>query len=343
VSTILLVDDDPAVADAVRHVLADRADLQLEYCGDAVDAVAAARRIAPTVILQDLAMPEIHGLTLLKQYRAEPATSGIPVIALATADQLPLKDEAFLLGASDYVIKLPDQIELAARIRIHSSTRLNQLQKDDAYRALHDSQQQLIASHRALAERLAELQAARDELARLVSTDSLTGLYSRHRWFELSASEFRRYQRHRHALGVFIVDLDLFKRVNDTFGHDAGDGVLKQFANVLKLALRQSDIAGRIGGEEFAVLLPETPADGVQMVARRIVERCRGLEVATPSGQVKFSCSIGVAEATAEDHTFEDVLRRADRALYSAKESGRDRWAATSDRSSDKTDDEKTA
>jgi two-component system chemotaxis family response regulator WspR len=325
---VLLVDDDVTVAEAVGRMLAHHPEYQLEYCGDSVDAVATARELKPTVILQDLVMPEIHGLTLIKQYRADRTIKDIPVIALSSEGQPALKSEAFAVGASDYLVKLPDEFELVARIQLHSLTRLNQLQKDEAYRALHESQQQLIASHRALAERLAELQAARDELARLVSTDSLTGLYSRHRWFELSTAEFKRYQRHHRPLGVFIVDLDLFKRVNDTFGHDAGDGVLKQFANVLKLALRQSDIAGRIGGEEFAVLLPETPSDGVQMVARRIVERCRDLEVVTPAGPVKFSCSIGVAEATPDDDTFEETLRRADRALYNAKEGGRDRWTA---------------
>lgn len=331
--TVLLVDDDVAVAKAIRRMLAGQRNIRLEHCRHAVEAVARAGELKPTVILQDLVMPEIHGLTLLKLYRADPTIRDIPVIALSTDDLGALKNEAFSVGVSDYLIKLPDRIELVARIRIHSLTRLNQLQKDEANRALHESQQELIASHNALADRIAELQAARDELARLVSIDTLTGLYSRHRWFEVSALEFRRYQRHRRPLGVVIVDLDLFKRVNDTFGHEAGDGVLKQFANVLKLALRQSDVAGRIGGEEFAVLLPETSTEGVQMVARRIVERCRNLEVATPSGHVKFSCSVGVAEVTPDDESFDEALRRADRALYNAKESGRDRWAVVSETS----------
>jgi len=325
--TVLVVDDDESVADGVRRALASRPDIMVAHCRDSVEAVGMAREMKPTVILQDLVMPEIHGLTLLKQYRADVVTRDIPVIALAADSHPSMKNEAFAVGANDYLLKLPDEPELLARISLHALTRQNQLQKDAAYRALHESQQQLIASHRALADRIAELQAARDELSRLVSTDTLTGLYSRHRWFELSTLEFHRFQRHHHPFGVFIIDLDLFKQVNDTFGHETGDGVLKQFAAVLKLALRSSDLAGRIGGEEFAVLLPETPTDGVQMVARRIVERCRDLEVTTPSGHVKVSCSIGVAEALPEDHTFEDTLRRADRALYSAKEGGRDRWA----------------
>lgn len=325
--TVLLVDDDVAVARAVRRMLAGHRNIRLEHCRHAVEAVSRAAELKPTIILQDLVMPEIHGLTLLKLYQADPATRDIPVIALSADGQDALRNDAFLLGASDYLVKLPDPVELTSRIRVHSLTRVNQLQKDDANRALHESQRELMASHQALAERVAELQAARDELARLVSTDTLTGLYSRHRWFEASAHEFRRYERNRRPLGVVLVDLDLFKRVNDTFGHEAGDGVLRQFANVLKLALRQSDVAGRIGGEEFAVLLPDTPIEGVQMVAGRIVERCRDLEVETPSGSVRFSCSVGVAETAPEDTSFDEVMRRADKALYSAKESGRDRWA----------------
>ena len=180
--TVLLVDDDVAVAKAIRRMLAGHRNIKFEHCRHAVEAVSRAAELKPTVILQDLVMPEIHGLTLLRLYQADPALRDIPVIALSADGMDALKNEAFLRGASDFLVKLPDPIELTARIRIHSLTRVNQLQKDEANRALHESQQELMASHQALADRVAELQYARDELARLVSTDTLTTLFSRHRW-----------------------------------------------------------------------------------------------------------------------------------------------------------------
>ena len=169
----------------------------------------------------------------------------------------------------------------------------------------------------------------RDELSRLVGTDSLTGLCSRRRFFESATAEFIRYRRYGRPVVFLMADLDLFKRINDTYGHDIGDEVLKEFASVLRAASRQSDVAGRIGGEEFAMMLPETPLGGGEEVARRIVAACRDLDIPTAAGHVKFSCSVGVTEATAVDVTIEEVMKRADRALYDAKRGGRDRWQSS--------------
>ena len=127
-----------------------------------------------------------------------------------------------------------------------------------------------------------------------------------------------------------MADLDFFKRINDTFGHDIGDEVIRQFAGVLRVVCRQSDFAGRVGGEEFAVLLPETPMAGAEECARRIVTACRGLDISTPKGNVKFTCSVGVTEATEIDATVEEMLRRADSALDEAKRGGRDGWRSSS-------------
>jgi diguanylate cyclase (GGDEF)-like protein len=123
-----------------------------------------------------------------------------------------------------------------------------------------------------------------------------------------------------------IVDLDHFKRVNDTFGHDGGDRLLQTFAALLRLECRQSDVIGRIGGEEFALLVPETSIDAAEHLANRIGAACRAMAVATPAGDVRCSCSIGISEVAASDFTIDDVLRRADAALYDAKRSGRDGW-----------------
>src|SRR5262249_60735468 len=126
-----------------------------------------------------------------------------------------------------------------------------------------------------LSEKVRELEAARDNLARIASTDVLTELYSRRGWFEIAATEFSRSRRYNRAVSLMIVDLDYFKRVNDTYGHDAGDRLLQTFAALLRLECRQSDVVGRIGGEEFAVLLPETSVRSAQRLARPIAAAFR--------------------------------------------------------------------
>jgi len=141
---VLLVDDQAMVCEAIRRALASEPDIDFHYCADARDAMAVATQIRPTVILQDLVMPGIDGLTLVNQFRSNPATREIPIIVLSTNENPQVKGQAFALGANDYLVKLPDRIELIARIRYHSRAYLNQLQRDAAYRALRESQQQLI-------------------------------------------------------------------------------------------------------------------------------------------------------------------------------------------------------
>ena len=141
---VLLVDDQAMVCEAIRRALASEPDIDFHYCADAREALTLATQIRPTVILQDLVMPGIDGLTLVGQFRSNPATHEIPIIVLSTNENPTVKGQAFALGANDYLVKLPDRIELIARIRYHSRAYLNQLQRDAAYRALRESQQQLI-------------------------------------------------------------------------------------------------------------------------------------------------------------------------------------------------------
>ena len=147
---VLLVDDQAMVCEAVRRALGNQTDIDFHYCADAREAVTIANQIKPTVILQDLVMPGMDGLTLVKQFRSNLATKDIPIIVLSTNENPQVKGQAFALGANDYLVKLPDKIELIARIRYHSKAFLNLLQRDAAYRALRESQQQLIESNAAL-------------------------------------------------------------------------------------------------------------------------------------------------------------------------------------------------
>ena len=141
--TVLLIDDQPMIGEAVRRMLAGEPDIVFHYCRDATKALDEAARIKPTVILQDLVMPDIDGLTLVKNFRANEATRETPMIVLSTKEEPTVKAEAFALGANDYIVKLPDRLELLARIRYHSKGYINLLQRNEAYQALMESQKRL--------------------------------------------------------------------------------------------------------------------------------------------------------------------------------------------------------
>ena len=141
--TVLLVDDQAIIGEAVRRMLVGEDDIFLHYCQDPAEAIRKAAEIYPTVILLDLVMPEIDGLTLLRFFRANANTRLIPIVVLSTKEEPKTKAEAFALGANDYLVKLPDKIELIARIRHHSSGYINLLQRNEAYRALQESMEQL--------------------------------------------------------------------------------------------------------------------------------------------------------------------------------------------------------
>jgi diguanylate cyclase (GGDEF)-like protein len=154
----------------------------------------------------------------------------------------------------------------------------------------------------------------------------LTGVYSRRWWFDLAEKEFSRSYRYDRVFSLLMADLDLFKRINDTYGHEAGDRVLNQFGTMLRKTCRESDVIGRIGGEEFALLLPETPAGAAQHLASRITEACRSIVVDGSVDDARCSCSLGVTEVRPDDERLDYVLMRADQALYAAKRAGRNQW-----------------
>jgi signal transduction histidine kinase len=143
ISMVLLIDDQPMVGDAVKSMLVDEPDIDMHYCQDPAQAAALATQLRPTVILLDLLMPTMNGIELLRRLRKNPATTDTPIIALSTADDPSTKRDAFAAGANDYLLKFPDRLELIARVRYHSVSHLNRLQRDEAYLALRISQQKL--------------------------------------------------------------------------------------------------------------------------------------------------------------------------------------------------------
>ncbi|MFM7150381.1 MAG: SpoIIE family protein phosphatase [Gemmataceae bacterium] len=141
--TVLLVDDQPIVAESVRRMLANDSDIVFHYCQDPTKAIEIANQVQPTVILQDLVMPEIDGLMLVKFFRANKPTRDIPMIVLSSKEEPVIKAEAFKLGANDYLVKLPDKLEVLARLRYHSRGYIAQLERNEAYHKLAESQREL--------------------------------------------------------------------------------------------------------------------------------------------------------------------------------------------------------
>ncbi len=151
-SMILLVDDQAMVGELVRRMLAPEADLVLHYCNDPHTAVDLAIDIRPTVILQDLVMPGMDGLEMVRRFRATPETANVPVVVLSSKEDPAIKSDAFAAGANDYLVKLPDRVELLARLRYHSNAYTTHLQRDEAMRALRMSQHQLLHANTAIME-----------------------------------------------------------------------------------------------------------------------------------------------------------------------------------------------
>ena len=176
----------------------------------------------------------------------------------------------------------------------------------------------------ALQEEVTRREALTAELHRQVATDVLTGTASRRHFFSLARNQLEDAQRHGIPLSVLLIDMDHFKQINDRFGHSAGDRVLEHFGTLCKSLLRDEDLIGRLGGEEFAVLLHNTPLDEARNVAARLINAVEeALVVTGPANHTGYSISIGITQVFEEEPALDDALARADRALYLAKQSGR--------------------
>jgi two-component system chemotaxis family response regulator WspR len=233
---------------------------------------------------------------------------------LSTKEEPRIKSAAFAAGANDYLVKLPDTIELIARIRYHSRSYLNLLQRDEAYRALRQSQQKLLETNL--------------ELQRLTNSDGLTGLSNRRCLDDYMNAEWKRAARDQSPLGFLMIDVDNFKSYNDTYGHVAGDDVLKLVARAIESSLnRPADLAARFGGEEFAVVLPSTSTGGLRLLGEKIRMAVEALAVPhTGSASERLTISVGgVMQVPQPAGDVKQLIEAADLALYRAKRDGRNR------------------
>lgn len=191
--------------------------------------------------------------------------------------------------------------------------------------AFSESNLRLLASFAATTTAALQNAILHSEIKHLAVTDPLTGQNNRRAFFDLGQREMERFLRYNHPLSAVMIDMDNFKQVNDTYGHTVGDHILRAMAERCRSIIRETDIFGRYGGDEFALLLPDTGLQTARLIAGRIRESLTGEPWMTAQGPVQVSASLGVAQATQEHRVLEDLLAAADKALYEAKEQGRNR------------------
>lgn len=294
-AAILLVEDDPAMVELIRGQLAYQSGLRV-VSGD-VEAKQAVRDSDWDLVIVSLTLPGQNGLRLCAHLRSSERLRQVPVLVLSKVGDDRSLLRALDLGVNDYVSKPPDRAELQARVN-------TQLRRKSFQDRLRETMQMSV------------------EMAVI---DPLTGLYNRRYLDSHLAGRNGHDGENPRPTAVMILDLDHFKSINDRFGHAAGDAVLKQFAHRIRLNIRGIDLAARVGGEEFVIVLPETSSAEARMIAQRLV-RVIGLEafVIGDGRELHVTVSIGVTEARPGEAA-EEVMQRADAALYRAKAEGRNR------------------
>jgi two-component system, cell cycle response regulator len=253
---------------------------------------------APNLVILDWMMPEMDGVTVCQELRKLEKHPYVYVILLTARTRKEDVIEGLEAGADDYMIKPFDTHEL--KVRVRAGCRIIQLQQD-LMAALETTQFQ--ALH-----------------------DPLTGLLNRRAILDILPDELARAKRNGGSLGVVIADLDYFKRINDTFGHLAGDAVLREVSKRMMSSKRQYDSIGRYGGEEFIVVLPGSDKESARSVAERLRCLLDNVPIVTQEGVFEVTMSLGVASVDgSKDHNPDSVIQAADAALYKAKRDGRNR------------------
>jgi len=293
---ILIAEDDFTSRNVLAAVLKKAGHEVLETVDGAEAWEALQKPEAPGLVILDWMMPLMDGLDVLRRVRAV-ATDRPPYILMLTSRTEKAEIVAGLdAGANDYLAKPFDPGELRARVEVG--------------RRMIEMQDALLAS--------------REAMTHQATHDPLTGIFNRRAIFDRLREEVLRARRNGDLLAVGICDIDHFKLVNDTHGHQTGDDVLCGFARLLNDDLREYDSVGRIGGEEFLIVAPMKGGKDCQSLFNRIRLRIVGSEISTRSGLLSVTVSIGVACAIAES-TVDTILERADTALYRAKKEGRNR------------------
>ena len=297
---VLVVQAEPSERAFQRSLFAEAGMSVVEACSgsEALDYLATDH---PDLVVLGRMLPDMDGLDLLPRLKSS-ELDFLPVLVASHRSETAERVRGLQLGADDYISRPCDPAELLARARALLRTK----QTHDRIRKLQLTLEQMVVS------------------------DPLTGLHNRRFLMDRLLQEMQRSDRHGEPLAFAMIDLDGFKTINDLYGHVLGDKVLRAVGNAISRSIRVSDLAARYGGDEFAVILPQTPPEGAMRVCERLLRAISEAGFQDDSGKVcRVTASLGLAYYPADDvETPEDLVHSADGALYGAKRSGKNRYTA---------------
>ena len=310
-ATIMVVDDNQ-----MNLLLLDR--ILRSSCYDVVLISESAKVIStceanpPDMIILDISMPKMDGHEVCESLKSNEGLREIPVIFISALDTTDDKVKALGAGGVDYITKPFQDDEVLARIGIH--LKLRNLQK------------QLAEQNVVLKKEVNRRMKAEKELFVQATTDPLTNIFNRRHFFEVAAKELSIPKRVDQPFSVIMIDIDHFKKFNDTYGHCIGDQVLIHFAEICQKNLREYDLLARYGGEEFVILLPKTDKQQAQVIAERLRTQVADTNMTIENNAVSITISLGVCSTSGDSPIdLTDIVEKADEALYRSKQSGRNR------------------
>lgn len=307
---VLIVDGDASMRAVIRKVL-ETVGHQVLEAADGLAGMEVALEFQPQLMIVDWVMPEISGIELTRALRQTKIGRGLYILIMTSLEDEARLIEAFENGVDDFMNKPINPRVLAARLR--AGQRVIRLQ------------QELDRDREEIRRFAAELAVSNRRLQEVALTDSLTGFPNRRYAIERGQQEWLVSSRTRRPLSTMVIDVDMFKTYNDSYGHDVGDAVLKQVAGSVKGALRAQDIVARTGGDEFLVICPDTGLDAALACAERVRFAVESAPLSLGGQTLSMSVSIGVATRDTVMSEPEALIKRADQALYLAKNKGRNR------------------
>ena len=302
---ILIADDDESISSLIETSLREKEEgFLIEQAGDGEETLNKIDHLAPDLLILDVMMPKMDGIEVARRMRADERYRFIPIIMLTAKDSIEDKVQGLDAGADYYVTKPFDLEEFHARVKVMLRTK-----------RLQDE----------LMEKKEQLESLTKSLNNLAITDGLTQLYNNFYFKEQLAKEVERARRYNKPVSFAMTDIDHFKQCNDTHGHAHGDVVLRGVAEVLKANFRNTDIVTRYGGEEFAIIMPQTSKDQSLTAARKVRQAI--LAYPFPRGETqplgRITISMGLASFPDEAKDETELIAKADARLYVAKREGR--------------------
>ncbi len=324
--TILVVDDNPQNIQLVAGHLKERG-YRIAFSQSGSDALDKVENTHFDLILLDIMMPEMDGLELCRRIKEKPEYREIPIIFLTAKTDKESIVHGFEVGAVDYVVKPFFGAELLARVHTHLKIKAFQEQLEEINTEMNRELLKSMELAEDLTKTKEELQAVNRQLYERATKDPLTGLFNRRKMIDSLEYEKERTNRGESCYAIIICDIDHFKSVNDTYGHDCGDEILTQVASLFGETIRKQDQLARWGGEEFLILLPETGEEGALTLAEKIRRSIEEGEYSCPDHSIKLTMTFGIGVCEGEKDP-DRCIKEADLALYHGKTGGRNRSVA---------------